>query len=634
MNTKIDSSNVRFNGRIGIYKNHKFTQKLQSSRHSASLILNQDLNDIVALTKHAGENKMCLLDRLVDLYNERNFYRTEKKEPSTLVNSIYKNIKKSTHKHYSIISRFQGSLEEMNRVFSSIQNNSKKLDFAYTVNKDVLQGYEPINTEILPQLLESENYKYYYKNYPKIKSYLYLNKNNKNAVPKLDEMINAGTFNPEKYDSALKLHNIEESFPFKETPGLNKKMFLEYYTPERQKFTEELINYFNRMDSALEAGGDVYIADMYKSTTPKNLDFRVLMLKKNRNNFLSVPDEKKAAVLKDIDTIMQMADKDKHVKSYVSKVMQSPQTAYNNIAEMKEVLQGVSSKKLDIFKDNADNIISITRGQERIKALNEEISNPFFETPVSRRNTNRLIKYGFKKRPTIFSKTSLYIKNLMLKALDKFTKDSEAYVVDIPQPKIAVITAKPEIVPVVAKEEPKEVVLEAPKTMITAESTPKISKNRDFTSDVIQIVKNKLGPKTFEKQREAFGINATKMRLNMLPEIFASVAETRKTDRAVGKRRINSSNKDVLNLYLKINSNNKKLVNYMLKKRNVDNTRMFEIKDIIAVIDKAEAKIKSEKNLNPNYRARDARRYYNHLQASKIQQYGKLTRKETLWTKA
>ena len=112
----------------------------------------------------------------------------------------------------------------------------------------------------------------------------------------------------------------------------------------------------------------------------------------------------------------------------------------------------------------------------------------------------------------------------------------------------------------------------------------------------------------------------------MLPEIFSSIADTRKTDRAAGKYRINSSNKDVLDLYLLVNGNNKKYVNYLLKKRNVDNTRMFEVKDIISMIRKAEAKIQQEKKTNPQYRARDARKYYNHLYESKIQQYGKVKR--------
>ena len=155
-----------------------------------------------------------------------------------------------------------------------------------------------------------------------------------------------------------------------------------------------------------------------------------------------------------------------------------------------------------------------------------------------------------------------------------------------------------------------------------------------IAENVLSFISPKLGEKTFAKQNDLYSKNATKIRLGMLPEIFSSVADTRKADRAVGKKRINSANKDVLKLYLKINGKNKKFVNYLLKKRNVDNTRMFEIKDIIAILDKAEAKIAKDKKLNPAYKAKDARQYYNHLYEAKIEQYGKVKPQRKLKTNA
>ena len=152
--------------------------------------------------------------------------------------------------------------------------------------------------------------------------------------------------------------------------------------------------------------------------------------------------------------------------------------------------------------------------------------------------------------------------------------------------------------------------------------------------NVLNFITPKLGAKTFSRQSDLYAKNATKMRLGMLPEIFASINDTRKADRAVGKRKIRSANQDVLGLYLRINGNNKKFVNYLLKKRNVDNTRMFEVKDIIEIIDKAEAKIAKDKKLNPEYKARDARKYYNHLYEAKIEQYGKVKPQRKLKTNA
>ena len=155
----------------------------------------------------------------------------------------------------------------------------------------------------------------------------------------------------------------------------------------------------------------------------------------------------------------------------------------------------------------------------------------------------------------------------------------------------------------------------------------KVFSRKNLTKqDVYLYIQKKLGSKTLSTQKDAYKANATKMKLDMLPEIFASIAETRKADRAVGKYHINSSNKDALDLYLLINGNNKKYINYLLKKRNVDNTRMFEVKDIIAIIRKAEDRINKEKSNNPLFSSKDAKNYYNHLYESKIQQYGKVKR--------
>ena len=155
----------------------------------------------------------------------------------------------------------------------------------------------------------------------------------------------------------------------------------------------------------------------------------------------------------------------------------------------------------------------------------------------------------------------------------------------------------------------------------------------EIRQNVLEVIGAKLGSKMFATQKDAYGKGATKMRLSMLPEIFASIVDTRKADRAVGKYRINSSNKDALELYLLINGSNKKFINYLLKKRNVDNTRMFEVKDIIAMVKKAEAKIEAEKKGNPQYKANDARKYYNRLYEAKIEQYGKVTNSRKLHEK-
>ena len=244
------------------------------------------------------------------------------------------------------------------------------------------------------------------------------------------------------------------------------------------------------------------------------------------------------------------------------------------------------------------------------KNKEKEIENPFFETKKARESRKSAEKYGFAKP-----------KNFISRAITRLVNDFK-----IAQYKrLNIVEPKPEIKPII----------ETPVVEIKPEvQKVKIDPKEEVRKNIFEILTSKLGEKTFAKQREAYGKNATKMRLGMLPEIFSSIADTRKADRAVGKHRINSSNKDALDLYLLINGSNKKYVNYLLKKRNADNSRMFEVKDIISMVKKAEAKIAEDKKINPEYRARDARKYYNHLYEAKLEQYGKAARQSKVNTKA
>ena len=131
--------------------------------------------------------------------------------------------------------------------------------------------------------------------------------------------------------------------------------------------------------------------------------------------------------------------------------------------------------------------------------------------------------------------------------------------------------------------------------------------------------------KTYDNQRAIYEKNATKMRLKLLPEIFDSIKETRAADRMVG-RKVQTSNSDAVNLYSMIKGRNRKLVNYMLKKRNVDGTRMFSVKDIIELLNKSEKTIAQTKAKNPDFRAKDAKMYYDAIHADMVNSYGKVKR--------
>lgn len=146
-------------------------------------------------------------------------------------------------------------------------------------------------------------------------------------------------------------------------------------------------------------------------------------------------------------------------------------------------------------------------------------------------------------------------------------------------------------------------------------------------SDVNNIIEKKLGTKTLDKQKAQYDKQATKIRLSLLPEIFESIKSSRKLERELGVKTPSIANKDAIKLYERINGNNRKLVRYMLlkTKSKTDDTRLFTIKDILRVLDKAEEEIPVYKSIDPAYKPRA---YYNEIFDKYVDQYGKVSRRK------
>ena len=148
--------------------------------------------------------------------------------------------------------------------------------------------------------------------------------------------------------------------------------------------------------------------------------------------------------------------------------------------------------------------------------------------------------------------------------------------------------------------------------------------------DVAPVLKKSIKSQTIlDEQEYLYTINATKMRANMLPEIFASIKDSRKAAKANGtfSKSKTVSNEDAIDLYTRINGKNKKLVNYMLKIRNADGTRKFSVKDIIETLaegNRTTLKKKSLATKTERFTAKDEKAIYDSMLAEKIEQYGKL----------
>ena len=568
-------------------------------------MLRQDVGDIVSLTQGASKKQMSFLSVLANSFNRFNYYRApEMQENSTLVNAIFSSVSKPNEKHLYICRNFADSFENMKDILNWAGNDKKRLNFVIKLNKDLYKMQKPEKTTLIPELLKSEYANEYMARYKEIKPYLELYKNSPDAVANLNKAFAENSFDSKYYAKLLKNSKIKDSFPFTPTSVLNSETYLKLATPENTRLAQKLEMVFSPTKEMLENGSDKDIIEILSSTTKKNHKLRMQVLdvlgfsiqRSEQRVANSVQNEN----IKLLGKLYKILDEDKNANNFIKKSLPNLDEGIR-LDELVEIIENVSTKKLNIFKENAWNIIHKTSGQERLDALNNNITDAFFETASSRVRNRLEIRYGYKKRRTIFEKMYTRIVNGLNILRDAITSDTKVKEVALPKKKTYV---EPEITVTNAKDVKKALLREK----------------------TISYVKAKLGKKTFASQQESFGKNATQIRMSMLPEIFASISDTRKVDRLVGKRKSSSSNKDALILYSKINGHNKKFVNYMLKKRNVDNSRMFEVKDIIAILDKAEKNITNNKKMNADYRAKDIKEYYNHLFNSKIEQYGKLQR--------
>lgn len=635
-------SQVQFQARGMSVKRREYIQR------KAAAILNQNLSDIAGMSKNASEKRMYFLDRLVDKYNQFNFYRKpEEIDDSKAINTIFQNIKKPKQIHYDLVERFSSSFSDLAKVLTDSNCDLKTLQFVKQLNDEVLKSQDNSSKTLAYKLLESSFKNEYVKKYSDIKPFLILNKDNSDAVKQLDALFESRTYDKDLFQLMLDKKKIQNEFSLKGTDVLNKDVYFEIYNQYTSKFMQSLMHHLSLTEEMLNGGTDKDILKSLQTLNKNNLMLRQNLLRAFDYSFHSIEDSNRQETYAALVRIFEKADNDKHTKRFLEKslvefVNYTPQQIGN-------VLNNVSTKQLDIFRKNAWKIIHSTKEEERNTVLKQNIKDPFYDIKKFKAREYKRVAYGFGPSYSIFKKAYLKIENYINILKDKLTSEAvSAKTVSTDAEKtfdaVSENTAKQSNVRALTNDDEKiknslETAAKpaSKKPEVTIKQKEQVSPKdlkRIVANNVLNLVTPKLGAKTLSKQSDLYTKNATKMRLGMLPEIFASVTDTRKADRAVGKRKICSANQDVLGLYLRINGNNKKFVNYLLKKRNVDNTRMFEIKDIIAMIDKAETKIAKEKKLNPEYKARDARKYYNHLYEAKIEQYGKVKPQRKLKTNA
>ncbi|MBO6180970.1 hypothetical protein J6O86_04720, partial [bacterium] len=251
-----------------------------------------------------------------------------------------------------------------------------------------------------------------------------------------------------------------------------------------------------------------------------------------------------------------------------------------------------------------------------------EVENPFFITESYAQILEDSIKAGFSKKESKISQMARFVENKINQM--RYNRIESA----APQTTTEIQLVKPSYTPVVAPVYPTtaiETKTPAIKLKRTFKESPQARKLR-VQNDVNEIIKQKLGQKTFENQQHDYNVGAMVMRLKLLPEIFESIKDTRKIQKMAGQRP-NVENKDAIKLYSRINGKNRKLVNYMLKQTDSEGHRIYNMKEILAKLDLIEAKVSNLKSAKgKDFNSKDAKIVYQNEYEKLFEQYGKLKR--------
>ena len=647
---------INFNGRIGNFKTQKFAKRLNYVREEASSILGRDYSEVLLLTKGANEKRINFFQDLVEAYNANNFYHKE--ENINVIDLLYKNIKFPKNVHSEIVKTLKTSMQKLSEIFGKTGEDVKSLKFVKNVSVLLKDNKQNDKSDLVLELLNSKNKDFYVNNFDKIKSYLALNIKDKNVVKNLDSLINNNGYDYKIYDKKLEISNIYKNITERQSDNFNIDGLVLNYSKSRSKFLKTLQQSFYHSPTQLSSEVGDEINKMYDSTNDKNVKIRSRVMKYFSSPYTRYKKfNEDVKFFSELNKLFNSLDSgDKYLNNFIKKLTEKRNHYFESPMEINNLAENVSPKKLDIFYKNFEKIMYYVPKESRDAALKKGIEKPYIGLNRFKKNNKDAIKYKFVKTPGYVKVVLANLENIFNKLRYNLIPDiksgqkltlikSENVIEDFDKNKnllkefIEVDVAKPIIDENFVKVSDK-IVDDIKQEEVKTDEVIKLSKKLDkklkkelLANDILGFAKQKLGVKTFENQREAFVENATKMRYEMLPEIFASIMDTRKADRAVGKHRINSSNKDALKLYTMVNGNNKKFVNYLLKKRNVDGSRMFEVKEIITTLENAEQQIQKQKQNNPEYRAKDIRKYYNHLLEAKIQQYGKVTKNRVSKTK-
>ena len=565
-------------------------REMERSSQYVAHLLGESAYSVDNIMKDADKARVELLKDLARKYCARNAeLPIAKREGKDELLQIFEDVKKPLPEHFDILRSSKYGFDSLKTIFSLAQDE-KSLEFVSKLQGDILRG-KPNQSDTIIKLLSSKHRSMFIDNIEQYSSYLKLSSGDADALKKLDSIIDNRKYDNKKYDSKLAIKNLMKFKAVKDFAKPYEKFLTKYYTPVHGKFLWHFTNKFLLRNSGSQKLAKNRVLNLYKTTSPENINLRTELMDK----FKYYARKNEQAEVDALAKLCKDMEHNEEIRKFVQNTVERG-LAVDSISELNSVIESTPLHKANYFFDNLRRIVALSEGQERQAALKNELDNPFF-APKDKRKTRVYQVRDNVKDLGALSKMQVYLINkLRVFIYNKFEAKSE-----------------------VSKEIAKKSLSKL--NIKNAAQERKIQ----LTKEVNDIIKTKLGKRTYNEQEDNFRLKATKIRLSLLPEIFESIKATRAQQRSMGIEPV-VSNKNASRLYELINGSNRKIVTYMLKKCDINGNRIFDVKQIIEFIEKSNDKITTAKKQNPGYRAADARAYYENMYNDLTDKYGKLKR--------
>jgi len=569
---------------------------------------------------------------------------------------LFKRVKNPTHAHNEFVDSAYLSMTDVKKCFDACEDDAIKINKLSEVRKDVetsyIRNHSMYNSkeshDVFMDFVESPNLDEYLQNYENLyKGHILrgIRKQDNNVIKTLDKL----HANKDKVIPASDMLKFEKAFEYlsKSAEGsMNPKHFMSYQSAEGDELLSTLADKFRPTKEYIQNNGDKDFVDIYKTTTKDNLQFRTDYLDKMYYN-INFQEDVNPIEIKAVNKLFQITDENPKAQEFVQRVMDRGFKVNSSIdlvtlfAKHDPKILVMRSKGVLDLMNNRNQQIYVSKIDEFLKTteptLGERVSE-FFNELFARKPKKVKVKTEKPvQQQTIESK---YPEEYVIKP-----KHEEI--------KIAAEEIKPEhpVQQAVKEERPAEVkqtrkpfsLAEANKakllSIMTNSPSGTMSKKLKITQDSVSPIlkKNIKSERVLNEQEYLYTINATKMRANMLPDIFESIKVTRAQAKAANGGKLPKDfvkNEDAINLYTEINGKNKKLVNYMLKQTKKDESgkivKAFNVKDIIKTLEDANRETLNAKKLstkeNP-FTSKDEKAIFDRMLGDLKAEYGELPKK-------